>query len=102
MIRVIYTWSVAPERMDSFEQTWRRTTRAIHDAMPGALGSFCLRSIEAPGEILTIALWETEAQWRRFIETAKTTSMKGLHEIGTQVSAKAYHQVGDETVYSGA
>lgn len=98
MIRVIYAWTVAPDRMDEFEQVWRRTTRAIHETTPGARGSFCLRSLDAPDEILTIALWDTEDHWRSFIETAKTGSMKGLHEIGTQTSVRAYHQVGDETV----
>ena len=99
MIRVIYTWTVAPDQMNTFESTWRETTRRIHYGTPGALGSFCLRSIDDPTAVLTIALWNTEAQWRQFIERAKTGSMKRLHAIATHVSVAAYHQVGDETVH---
>ena len=98
MMRVIYTWQVDPARMDEFEAHWRTMTRSIHERTPGALGSFCLRSVDDPGEILTIALWQSEAQWRSFIKTAKTGPMKGLHAIARQVSAKAYQQIGDETV----
>nr|WP_070958856.1 antibiotic biosynthesis monooxygenase family protein [Hyphomonas sp. Mor2] len=98
MIRVIYRWRVDPERLDEFSEAWRRTTRAIHASTPGARGSFGLQSIEAPDEVLTIALWETEAQWRAFIETARSGSMRAMHEIATQLSATAYHQIGDETV----
>ena len=98
MIRVIYQWDIEPERLKEFETIWRRTTRSIHDSTAGALGSFCLQSAEDPRTVLTVALWEHEEQWKRFIETARGTSMKDLHAIGTQISATAYHQIGDETV----
>lgn len=98
MIRVIYKWEIDPDRLDEFETTWRRTTRSIHGNTEGALGSFCLQSAEDPRVVLTVALWEREEQWTRFIETARGTSMKDLHAIGTQISATAYHQIGDETV----
>ena len=98
MIRVIYTWRVAEARMDEFNATWRATTRSIHNSTEGARGSFCVRSIDNPGEVLTIALWETEAQWRDFMANAKSHSMRSLHEIAEQVSARVYAQLGDETV----
>ena len=97
-MRVIYSWQVEPERMEAFEAAWRETTRAIHRDTEGALGSFCLRSLDDPKAVLTVALWESEVQWRAFIETAKSGSMKRMHDLGKQVSAKAYHQLGDETV----
>ena len=98
MIRVIYTWKVPSDHLEQFQARWRETTRRIHDQTPGALGSFCLKSVERPDEVLTIALWQTQAQWRSFIKTAKSDSMKTLHEIATQIAAEAYEQLGDETI----
>lgn len=100
MIRVLYTWSVPAERAEAFRSVWRKTTRNIHQAVDGALGSFCLAGIDDPDEVVTVALWESEEQWKSFIQTAKTDSMKSLHELAEQISVKAYTQVGDETVYA--
>ncbi len=98
MIRVVYRWKVAPGHQAEFETTWQKTTRAIHDHTEGALGSICLRSIENPGEMITMATWQTEEQWRAFIRQAKHQSMKSLHALATLVSATPYVEVGDETV----
>lgn len=98
MIRVVYRWKVAPERQGEFEATWQKTTRAIHENVEGALGSICLRAVDSPGEMITIATWQTEQEWRAFIQEAKGQSMRGLHAIATLVSATPYFEVGDETV----
>ena len=98
MFRVIYKWTVAPEKIEAFEASWREATRAIHQRTPGALGSFCLQSVEDETDVLTVALWESEAHWRAFIPTAKATSMKSLHAIADQVAVMPYTQLGDETV----
>lgn len=98
LIRVIYRWRVEPTKMHEFEVAWRQTTRSIHAGTKGALGSFCLQSIEDPSEMLTVALWETHNQWQHFIKTARSNSMRDLHDLGTQISATAYRQIGDETV----
>ncbi len=98
MIRVIYKWRVPLERQAEFEKIWQETTRRIHETTSGARGSFCLASIDDPTEVLTVALWDSEGQWREFIENAKATSMSGLHDIAEQISAKPYIQLGDETV----
>lgn len=97
-IRVIYRWKVPQQRTDEFKDAWREVTTAIHRQTEGALGSFCLQNLEEPDEVLTVALWSSEERWRAFIKTAKTTSMKRLHEIGVQVSATPFTQLGDETV----
>lgn len=98
MIRVIYRWQVSPERKQEFTEAWRNATRAIHEDTPGALGSFCLENIEEAGEVLTVALWHSEQQWRDFIGSAKQGPMAALHDIGTLVSSTPYNQLGDETV----
>lgn len=98
MIRVVYRWKVAAGDLPAFLDRWQEATNAIHETTEGALGSFCLQAIENDDEIFTIALWETEEQWRRFIVSAKTGSMRALHEIATQLSATPYRQLGDETV----
>jgi hypothetical protein len=72
--------------------------RSIRERTKGALGSFCFQLAEDPSEVLAVALRETHEQWQRFIETAGSSSMRDLHDIGKQISATAYHQIGDETV----
>lgn len=100
LIRVIYTWRLKSECMETFKDAWQQVTRQIHQSTDGALGSFCLRSLTDQNQVLTIALWRSEAQWRRFITDAKSTSMRRLHEIAEQVSVEAFQQIGDETVAS--
>ncbi len=98
MLRVIYSWKVPSERKQEFADAWRGATRAIHKETPGALGSFCLENIEDTDEVLTVALWRSEQEWRDFIGDAKKGPMAILHEIGTLVSSTPYKQLGDETV----
>jgi len=97
-MRVIYRWRVPAERLSEFIAAWKEVTNEIHATTTGARGSFCLQSVDALDEVLTVALWESEAEWRAFIPTAKSTSMKRLHDIGEQLSATPYRQLGDETV----
>lgn len=98
MMRVIYRWKVPAENRDQFIEKWKLTTNKIHQHTPGALGSFCLQNLKDSDEVLTIALWESEAQWREFIKTAKTGSMNAMHSIAEQISATPYLQLGDESV----
>ena len=98
MIRVVYRWKVQNSGVAEFVEHWRKTTQAIHETTDGALGSFCLQDIEHEDEISTVALWRTEEQWRRFIGTADRTSMSRMHELATQLSARPYRQLGDETL----
>lgn len=99
MVRVIYRWRVPEARIAEFRDAWRDVTTGIHRQTDGALGSFCIQNIEEPEEVLTVALWDQESSWREFIKTAKSTSMKRLHDIGDQLSATPYVQLGDETVH---
>ncbi len=100
MIQVIYQWEVPVENQADFLAAWERTTLSIRESTVGALGSFCIVSVDAPTEILTVAKWEELEQWREFISGAKLTSMREMHELGTQISSKAYVQKGDFTTQS--
>lgn len=102
MIRVIYRWKVGTGDRPEFVRRWRQATTEIHRTTSGALGSFCLQDLEDDEDILTVALWTSEDKWRRFVEGARTGSMRALHEIATQVSARPYRQLGDETVLDQA
>jgi len=90
MIYVIYDWSVSQEKLNQFLEVWSQTTQAIHRAVDGALGSFCLGGIDDPRTVKTIAKWESLAQWQFFIQTAKSGPMKALHDIATLNSSRAY------------
>ena len=98
MIRVIYIWRISKEDFNDFCEVWRLTTRKIHETTPGARGSFCLQSIEAECEVITVALWEGEAQWREFIKNAQSSDMRALHDIGELISATPYNQIDDRTI----
>jgi heme-degrading monooxygenase HmoA len=100
MIRVIYRWKVEPERSEQFLSAWRLATRAIHAETDGALGSFCLASVDEPSEFLTVALWRSERDWRGFIDEARNGPMAAIHKIAKLLSATPYRQLGDETVSS--
>lgn len=98
MIQVIYRWEVPIERQAAFLAAWEKTTLAIRETTVGARGSFCVVSVDTPTEILTVAKWDELEQWHSFIRGAKLTSMREMHELGTQLSANAYTQMGDFTV----
>ena len=83
------------EKQAAFLAAWEKTTVTIRETTVGARGSFCIVSVDTPTEVLTIAKWEELEQWRDFIKGAKLTSMKEMHELGTQISADAYVQKGD-------
>jgi hypothetical protein len=53
-------------------------------------GGFCVVSVDTPTEMLTIAKWEKLDRWHDFIKSAKLTSMRQMHELGTQRSSRAY------------
>jgi heme-degrading monooxygenase HmoA len=99
MIKVIYTWSVKQAKRAIFFETWRQTTRHIHKTTKGAQGSFCLSATHNPSHILTVAHWESVGDWRLFIESAPSTNMKELHEIGELISVEPFFLIGDETRY---
>ena len=98
MIQVIYRWRVEPENREAFLAAWERTTTAIRETTDGARGSICVVSVDDPSTILTIAKWDRLDQWRAFVAEAKTTAMKEMHTLGTQVSHDAFEQVGDFTI----
>lgn len=98
MLRVFDQWRVPPGRREAFIATWQTMPRRIHQSVPGARGSLCLQAIQGQDEIVTMALWDSEEQWRTFIPAAKATQIKPLHDIATKVSVEAFHQIADETV----
>ena len=98
MIQVIYRWNVPLENQAAFIEAWENTTVGIRDTTVGARGSICVASVDRPTEILTIAKWDELAQWQAFIERAKSTTMRAMHELGRQLSHDVYEQKGDFTV----
>lgn len=98
MIQIIYQWEVPVEKQAAFLAAWEKTTVTIRETTVGARGSFCVVSVNKPTEILTVAKWEELEQWHDFIKDSKLTSMREMHELGRQISSKAYVQKGDFTV----
>ena len=97
MIQIIYVWEVPVDKQAAFLAAWEETTGTIRETTAGARGSFCIVSVDTPTEILTVAKWEELEQWHDFIKGAKLTSMRAMHELGTQKSSRAYVQKGDFT-----
>lgn len=98
MIQVIYRWDVSLENRAAFLTAWEKTTKAIREATEGARGSFCIVSVERPTEILTVAKWDELAQWQAFVTTAKSDSMKAMHDLGTQLSHDAFEEAANFTI----
>jgi len=98
MIRVFYEWSVKPEHIDAFRAAWQDTTCRIHDSVEGARGSFLLEDVERPGRILTIARWDSLAQWQAFWQGADPAAMSPMRRLGTRLSVKAFEEFADFTV----
>ncbi|MBB5321620.1 antibiotic biosynthesis monooxygenase family protein [Marinobacter oulmenensis] len=97
MIRVVYRWRVKEEDFDRFQAMWTRTTNQIHETVPGALGSFMLRSPDDRTEVLTIAKWDSMASWEAFWGAANPSQMTGMRELGERISATVYEEVDDFT-----
>ena len=97
MIRVIYRWRVPAENFNAFKEVWNTTTNHIHESVPGALGSFMLKSKENEREIITIAKWESLAAWKEFWGDADPSQMLAMHKFGKRLSAAAYEEIEDHT-----
>lgn len=97
MVRVVYRWQVAPENFDAFTDTWRTTTNGIHATVPGAQGSFLLRSVDDPSEVVTIAKWDSLDGWRKFWGNQNPAAMQKMRQLGTRVSVEAFEEIEDHT-----
>ena len=98
MIHVVYRWHVLPENRQAFLAAWEKTTLSIRGAVRGARGSFCIVGLDNPTEVLTVAKWDEVGQWREFIKTAKSETMREMHTLATQISHDAYEHVADHTI----
>jgi len=97
MIRVIYRWRVEPENFQKFKEAWSVATNHIHETVPGALGSFMLRSRESDCEVLTVAKWDSVASWKNFWGNAKPVEMEEMRKLGERTSVEAFDEIEDYT-----
>ncbi|TMU57127.1 antibiotic biosynthesis monooxygenase family protein [Flagellimonas algicola] len=97
MIRIIYSWKVAPEHMESFIKTWKRTTNKIHEEVKGAQGSFMLQGEADSSQIKTIAKWDSLEDWQQFWNESKPTQMQSMHDLGERISVEIFKEVDDFT-----
>lgn len=97
MIRIIYTWTVAPEQLDGFIETWKKTTNKIHEEVEGARGSFMLQNAGSNTEIKTIARWDSLEHWERFWKDSRPSQMDTMHDLGERVSVEVFKEVDDFT-----
>ena len=97
MIRIIYSWKVAPENLVLFVETWKRTTNQIHQEVEGARGSFMLQNDQDTQEIKTIARWDSLDHWKRFWHDSNPTQMRTMHELGERISVEIFREVEDFT-----
>lgn len=97
MIRIIYRWQVAPRNFKQFRQAWRDTTNNIHESVPGARGSFMLKSPADESAVVTIAKWDSLESWQKFWGDADPVEMKGLSALGKRISVEVFEEVEDHT-----
>lgn len=97
MIRIIYSWKVAPENLSLFIETWNSTTNKIHKEVKGARGSFMLRGDRDPSEIKTIARWDSFDDWKKFWQEGKHSQMGAMHDLGERISVEVFEEIDDFT-----
>ena len=97
MIRVIYRWEVRPKDFEDFRRVWTTITNRVHESVPGALGSFMLRSSDSDSEVLTVAKWESMESWKKFWGQKNPEEMQEMRKLGKRVSVEAYDEVDDHT-----
>ncbi len=98
MIRIIYTWKVAPENLDRFIETWKRTTNKIHEEIEGARGSFMLQKDSDGSEIKTIARWDSLEDWKNFWQDSNPIQMGSMRDLGERVLVEVFKEIDDFTV----
>lgn len=98
MIRVIYEWQVKAENISGFCDAWKQATTVIHESVEGARGSFLLQEEGNPGNILTIARWDSMEDWQAFWKTENPKEMLRMRDLGERISVKTYGEFSDYTV----
>ncbi|WP_299485919.1 antibiotic biosynthesis monooxygenase [uncultured Allomuricauda sp.] len=97
MVRILYSWKVAPEKLELFIETWKKTTNKIHEEVKGARGSFMLQNHEDSTAIMTIARWDSFNDWKQFWHEGNHSQMGSMHDLGERVSVEIYNEVDDFT-----
>nr|WP_298790693.1 antibiotic biosynthesis monooxygenase [uncultured Allomuricauda sp.] len=97
MVRILYSWKVAPEKLELFIETWKKTTNKIHKEVKGARGSFMLQNHEDSTVIMTIARWDSLNDWKQFWHENNHSQMGSMHDLGERVSVEIYNEVDDFT-----
>ena len=98
MIRIIYRWSVDQADIPAFQDAWRKATRRIHATVKGARGSFLLQESGNPGEIMTVARWDSEEAWKAFWQNEDPDEMRNMRRLGERRSVEVYGEYEDFTV----
>ncbi|MEM7358952.1 MAG: antibiotic biosynthesis monooxygenase [Pseudomonadota bacterium] len=97
MVRVVYRWLVAPENFEEFQNSWRSTTNKIHKTVPGAQGSFLLKSCEDSSQVVTIAKWDCLQSWKDFWGDKNPKQMKGMTLLAERVSVEVFEEIDDQS-----
>lgn len=98
MIRVTYRWKVKKEDEAQFKAAWAATTTAIRAGTPGARGSVMLQSHQDPTQFITMARWDTLADWQAFWGAAKPPAMETMHTLAERLSVETFEEIDDYTI----
>lgn len=97
MIRIIYSWKVEPEKLETFIETWKKTTNKIHEEVEGARGSFMLQHEKDSTEIKTVAKWDSLQNWEKFWHEGNHSQMGKMHDLGKRISVEIFKEIEDFT-----
>ncbi|QOL50406.1 antibiotic biosynthesis monooxygenase family protein [Massilia litorea] len=96
MIRVIYRWSVDPERGGEFAAAWREVTRCIQQGCPDARGSVVLKSQIDANVYLAVARWDGIDAWRDSREAEDIVPAPLVERMRAAAGGPAGYEIFDE------
>lgn len=98
MIKVIYRWSVDPERAEDFVAAWWEATRYIQQAWPEARGSVLLKSQQEADVYLAVARWNSKDAWAASREAPAVVPAAVTDRMRAATTGPASYDIFDEVL----
>jgi len=97
MLRRMIVVTVPPEKAAEAERIWKQGCAPLMIQQPGCVNEEFLRSVDHPGEIISLQTWESQAAIDQYRKSAAHQEIlrhtRGLMGV-SQVEVKTYEIIG--------